>query len=328
MMTTGRPTRYGLEFPPRREELPTPFDFHVHSCFSDASPHRTPFQVCMEARNAGIGHISFTDHDYMMPEEERKSLSDFFSIDVVAGCEVSMFWKVPVPNGRKVLIHVNRHWGTADDPAVRKVLEHNQNQDFEGNAKAMLELLLHKEGIDPSGQGVDASWRMILKNNPLSVHPAKRAVGDLVAAAGYADDRREATDRWLRKGCSCYVPPTAYFNYADFEEAMPAIAAHSVCTLNHIYAYDLNEEELHLLLRDFKALGGSALEVMYPRYDRSRQRQLFRFCHQYGLLPSAGSDTHDDDREFMRGDPMMFRRLRNLQRELHGPIQGGWDICT
>ena len=104
---------------------------------------------------------------------------------------------------------------------------------------------------------------------------------------------------------------------------MDAINRRSLSTLNHLYYYQMDDEGNEALLRDFKALGGQALEVVYPRYGNEQRVQLYRVCQTYGLLPNAGSDRHESSKPFIQGPPELFSPLRRRCLELHGTITGG-----
>lgn len=308
----------GLDIPPTAVELPIPFDFHVHTCMSDGNPDQTPDEVCRAAGDAGIRRLSITDHDVMLPDQQRRDLAKKHRIDLVAGCEISCTWKVPGTDKKKV-IHLGRHWGSAETPLIREVLRHNQSQDFEGYTKEMLSRLL-KHGLDPSHEGVDRSYEMLRAANPDSLHLGKRAVANLLVATGCVASKDEVMDRYLGADGDrlAYVPTEEVMDFVPFEQAMAAANENALSTLNHLFYYGLEVDDRDALLQEFKDLGGQALEVVYTRYAHLKQVKLLGFCRKYGLLANAGSDRHDASRRFMGGPPELYTLLQIRRRQLFG----------
>lgn len=317
---------YGRDVPVHPVELASTYDLHCHTCLSDADPDQTPERVCEAARDAGLGHLCITDHDHVLPEAYRQELAKTYGIDLISGCE---FCATTNLNGRRTVVHIIGAWIPVDAPEVQKVLKINQSQDFEGYCKAILKKLCDL-GVDLSGEGVDAGWEMLKADNPNSFHIARRAIGNLAVKTGHAESRDEFFDRYIGRFGErrAYVPTEDFFHYADIEDVMAA-ARLGLPTLCHLNYYLLPEELNHVLVKQFKDLGGEALEVDYSKYNRIQQAELYRdFCKPYGLLATAGSDRHTADKPFKHGDPVQFRKLRDRCRELHGKIIGGADGQT
>jgi hypothetical protein len=291
-----------------------PWDGHLHTCFSDADPEQTPEEVCRAAKAAGLSSVAITDHDRMLPED-RQALEQTCGLEVIPACEFSASAEI---GGTPVILHIIGLWLPAGDRRVQAVLERNQHQDFEGYCKTVLTKLL-RLGIDPSGDGVDASYAMLLAENPRSGHISRRAICELLAKTGYARTVREAADRYVSAFGDrlAYVPTERFYRYAPLEQVMEA-ANTGLSVLCHLYYYRLDDGRNETLLRTFRDLGGQGLEVEYGRYAPERRAALRRYCRDYGLLPSCGSDRHEADCDFERGDPRLLQDLRERCRELHG----------
>lgn len=132
------------------------FDAHAHTHLSDAAPTESPFVVCKAAKAAGVGHLSITDHDRILPEPLRLELMRAFNLDIIPGCEFNAVTQI---DDRQVTVHILGLWlPTATPPEeLQSVLLRNQNQDFPAYSKAMLKKLL-KLGIDP----VARVWSRVL----------------------------------------------------------------------------------------------------------------------------------------------------------------------
>lgn len=114
------------------------FDAHVHTCCSDAAPDQTPEEVCRAAWEAGLGHLCITDHDRMLPENQRRALTQAYGLDVISGCEFSGV--TALSTDRRVTVHVLGLWlpEQSQTQVLSAVLAHNQAQDFPSYCKAML----------------------------------------------------------------------------------------------------------------------------------------------------------------------------------------------
>lgn len=62
-------------------------DLHLHSRYSDGSLDVE--YILYLAKNAGIGYVSITDHDYLDSFEEIKSLANRYKINAIFGAELS-----------------------------------------------------------------------------------------------------------------------------------------------------------------------------------------------------------------------------------------------
>ena len=104
---------------------------------------------------------------------------------------------------------------------------------------------------------------------------------------------------------------------AALEQVLEAIrASGGIATLNHLYAYRLGREDEEALVRQFRDLGGQALEVVYSRYTPEQRERLMDYCQRFGLLPNCGSDRHTAEKPFQQGDGELFRRLRDTAEPL------------
>jgi hypothetical protein len=290
------------------------WDGHLHTCFSDADPEQTPEEVCRAARAAGLSSIAITDHDLILPEDRRQALEQTYDLEVIPACEFSASAKI---GDTPLIVHIIGLWLPVGDPKVRAVLDLNQQQDFEGYCKEVLTRLL-RLGIDPSFEGVDASYAMLRADNPNSLHISRRAICRLLVKTGYARTVQEAAERYVGSfGCRlAYVPTEKFYHYAPLEQVMEA-ANTGLSVLCHLYYYQLDDEGNRTLLKIFRGLGGQALEAEYGRYVPDQRAALHQFCRNYGLLPGCGSDRHGAGRSFERGDPLLLQNLRVRCQALH-----------
>ena len=292
-------------------------DMHVHTHLSDGDEDQSPDTVCRQAVDMATIHLSITDHDHVMPYEQRRALAAKHGIDLVSGCEFSCIWKRP-GTGEKVIVHLGGHWLDPEDEGIRQILEHNQGLNYEGYVKEMLHLC-SKVKPHPALKDIDAAYEKIKKAHPHSKHLGKRAAANFLVSCGCAESRGEAYDMFAHGG-EAHVYPTGILDYVSFWDAMEAITNRSVCTLNHLFYYNMEENGNRALLSDFKAAGGQALETFYTRYKAPQRDYLLEMCEEYELLPNCGSDRHEASRLFIDGPGLAFLRLRQRQLEEYGTL--------
>jgi predicted metal-dependent phosphoesterase TrpH len=106
---------------------------------------------------------------------------------------------------------------------------------------------------------------------------------------GAAKDVQNAFDRYLGRGKPAYVQ----HRWAPLEEAMEWIqGSGGVAVLAHPGRYDLKPMFRDELLRQFKALGGAAIEVVTGSHRPEQYATWQRVALEYGFLASRGADYH------------------------------------
>ena len=82
-------------------------------------------------------------------------------------------------------------------------------------------------------------------------------------------------------------------SWVDLEEAVASIqAAGGIAILAHPHAYGFTRSKLGRLVAAFVDACGDGLEVSSPGADSERMAQLSRYCQEFDLLASGGSDFH------------------------------------
>lgn len=291
-------------------------DLHVHSYWSDADIDQSPDTVCAQAAEAGIKHLSITDHDYLLDLETCLELSKKHDIDLIPGCEFSTLWTDD--SGKPVIVHIGGHWLNHSDPILRQLLEHNQSLNFEGYVKEMLHR--YNKLLPPYVHfNVDCAYEAIQAMHPQAVHRGKRDVVRFLVSSGFAESAEIAYNH-LAYGGVAHVSPTEFLSFAPMEEVVSAIVRRSLATLNHLYYSHLSPSGNQALLSCFKNLGGQCLETVYAPYGEDKRTSLFAACEEYNLLPNCGSDRHDTSRPFMQGPELLFMMLKKRQKEQYGTL--------
>ena len=303
-----------------------PYDGHTHTTVSDGV---LPLAgLARLAAEQGICHLAITDHDFTLIHRKARVLSLRYEIDVIPGVELNVVHRV---RDRNVLIHLGLMWLPEDDEELNALLAHNQNLPMEQYAIAMLQKL-YALGLDPSGQGVEASYAMLLQRNLGCKYIGKGHVSQLLADTGLVSSRAEAGQLYLGEHGErrAYVAKEDLFDYIRMDQIMKVISrlnrqreTATVVTLNHPYHYRLGQD-LDLLIRDFDHLGGHAIEVYYPKHTPERVQFLQDQCRKRGLLENIGSDYHYDAHKLVSGDPGLFKRLLQVHRKEWKPQAKAW----
>jgi predicted metal-dependent phosphoesterase TrpH len=116
------------------------------------------------------------------------------------------------------------------------------------------------------------------------VHFARHLV-----ATGRVKDTQAAFDKYLAKGKPAYVA----HQWASLTEAVGWIrAAGGVAVLAHPGRYDLKPMFRDEMLKDFRAAGGEAIEVVTGSHRPEQYAMWQRMALEHGFLASRGADYH------------------------------------
>jgi predicted metal-dependent phosphoesterase TrpH len=132
---------------------------------------------------------------------------------------------------------------------------------------------------------------------------------------GAARDIQQAFDKYLAKGKPAYVS----HRWANLDDAMGWIAASGgTAVLAHPGRYDLKPMMRHEMLEQFKALGGTAIEVVTGSHRPEQYATWQRIALEHGFLASRGADYHGPGES-----PCEPGRLPPLNKALT-PVWSGW----
>lgn len=255
-------------------------DLHTHTLNSDGA--LTPEELVAAARDAGIGTLAITDHNFIMDLTALRAANP--DMTLIQGCEVSCMYRVD--DSREVELHVVALDFDPEDPAMRQLITRNRL-----DRRPYIDAILEKLAVHGIHVG---TYEDVRRRHPDTKYLGRMAIARDMVSMGYVKDIDQAFDVYLG-GCAgqhhlAYVPSPLRF--VSLEEAIPAIRRTGTAILAHLYYYNLSDAENERLLATFKALGGDAMETEYGAYTRPQRDALARLAEKYGLLPSAGSDFH------------------------------------
>ncbi len=244
-------------------------DLHTHSDASDGC--LAPQALLALAAQNRVDVVSITDHD-TTAAYPRLGGDPPSGMQLVAGIELSTTWA-----GRG--IHVV---GLNIDP-VNPVLQRDiARQQAARRARAeTIAARLAKLGVADAMAGARRSADGAGIGRP---HFARHLV-----EIGFVKDTASAFRKYLGAG----KPGDVRANWAPLADVVRSIeSAGGTAVLAHPAKYGLTTTKLRLLLEEFVAVGGRAIEVVCGSQTPAVTRRIADLARDFGLAASSGSDFH------------------------------------
>ena len=243
-------------------------DLHTHSTVSDGELSPADLLGC--ACDAGVELLAITDHDTLDGYAQASSINS--GCELLAGIELSTNW-------RSVGIHVVGLNISPDNPVLLEGIR--QQKSARADRAATIAERLEKAGFPDTLAGAQLVAGKAILGRP---HFATYFV-----ESGQVKDIQTTFRKYLGRGKIGDVRE----NWAPLGDVIAWISAaggHAI--LAHPAKYKLTNLKLEELVRDFRAEGGHALEVISGRQDSALTGRLARLAKRQGLMASAGSDFH------------------------------------
>jgi predicted metal-dependent phosphoesterase TrpH len=247
-------------------------DLHTHSHCSDGL--LSPIELVARAATRAVEVLALTDHDTVAGCAAARLACGPLGIRFVAGIELSCSW-------REQEIHVV---GLQVDERHAGLLKHCAAQLERRRAR------LRGIGERLTRAGLPGSE--LVQSALASAVPTRTHVARALHAAGWARDAPEAFERWLGRGRAGHLRA----HWPGLAETLEQIAtAGGIAVLAHPQRYPLKAAHLEELVREFKAAGGSALELSLPGMSPAASDRVARLARRHALAGSIGSDFHEPD---------------------------------
>lgn len=277
--------------------MPSIYDLHSHSTASDGTLR--PRDLVYRAAGAGVRVLALTDHDTTEGVGEAASAADETGMELVAGVEISVTW-----DGKTV--HIVGLRIDTDNQALQKGLA--RLREFRDWRAEEIGRRLAKRNIDGAFEGAKA-----LSNGRLI---SRTHFARFLVQQGIAKDEREVFRHYLTQGNPGHVPG----RWAELAEAVAWIrGAGGQAVIAHPARCRMTRSKLRRLIGEFKAAGGTALEVVSGSHSRDDYLTMARHARDFSLMCSAGSDFHGPENPWIE--------LGRLPALPHGcvPVWRGWD---
>jgi hypothetical protein len=246
------------------------FDLHCHSLASDGA--LMPGDVVKRAAANGVTHLALTDHDTTsgLPEAQAEAFQT--GITLINGIELSCRW-------RSQTIHIvgldfddeQRAW----QAALSEQLENRWKR-----ARIIVENLARLKVDDLFAKAVGLASGGV----PGRPHFARVLVNE-----GVVSNMRQAFKRHLGAG----KPGDVKAYWPELDVVVRWITdAGGIAVVAHPRKYGMTATRLRSLVKDFRAAGGLALEVVTAGQSSGDTGFLAELCRREGYLASQGSDFH------------------------------------
>ncbi len=246
-------------------------DLHSHSTFSDGL--LSPADLVERAAQRGVDMLALTDHDELAGLAAAREAAAQRGLRLIDGVEISVLWE-------DTTLHII---GLCVDPAYAPLVDGlaDIRSGREHRARRMADSLT-AAGIVGSLEGARRHAR-----NPQLLSRAHFA--RFLVETGHARDTNAVFRNYLTPGKPGYVA----HQWASLTDAVNWINdSGGVAVIAHPGRYPLNQQQSELLLGEFAAMGGAAIEVVTGSHTPDEFVIWARYAKRFGLRASAGSDFH------------------------------------
>ena len=245
-------------------------DLHTHSNKSDGS--LSPAELVRHAAGQGLLAIALTDHDTTEGIDEAMEEAEKLNIELIPGIEFSTEYE-----GKDIHIvglYIDHH-----SEYFKRRLVNFVNGRTIRNKEMCRRLTEH---------GMPVEYEELAAEYPDCVITRSHFAGYLLRH-GYVKSRKEAFDRYIGDGCSCFVPRK---KITPMRAVEIILKAGGFPVLAHPVLYGMRKECLERLVVRLKAMGLQGIEVLYSTYAASDERDMRRLAAKYDLCVCGGSDFH------------------------------------
>ena len=247
------------------------FDLHNHSTCSDGL--LSPTQLIELAARTGVDAIALTDHDTTDGLEEAAIAANQAGVVLVPGVEISVSWG-------DTTLHVV---GLQIDAAAPELVAGLESIRVGRDARA------RQIAAALETMGFAGTFERRSRSRRTSRCWAARISRGTSPRPGRVKNIQAAFDKYLAKGKPAYVS----HQWAELEDAIGWIrAAGGVAVLAHPGRYDLKPMFREEMLKDFRAAGGEAIEVVTGSHRPEQYAMWQRVALEHGFLASRGADYH------------------------------------
>lgn len=245
-------------------------DFHTHSLASDGALE--PSDLLLQAKEAGVSRFAITDHDTLAGYLSVKDTQAAQDVGLISGVELSCRWA-------KTTIHVV---GLGFDDSAAEIIDMvTLLSDARVERAKTIAQRLENAGFSGA---LDGALKVANGSQIGRPHFAQWMLD-----TGHVASLTEAFDKYLGAG---KVGDVKAFWPAMADVVHAITASGGVAVLAHPLKYRLTGMKLRALINDFKAAGGTCLEILNGRQPEVDMKRLSQMAQSSDLLVSAGSDFH------------------------------------
>ncbi len=252
-------------------------DLHCHSTYSDGL--LSPEDLVAHAVKQGVKVLALTDHDEVAGLSRARAAAEQHGLPFVDGVEISVTWK-------KRTLHVVGLRVDPNNMALNKTFQ-QVREGRDARARDMA-ASLEKFGIPNAYEGAkQLAGNSIITRSHMAAY---------LVNAGHAKNMKSVFKKYMVKGKPGFVDT----QWMSLEQAVHLIRqSGGQAVLAHPGRYELGFINMHLLLNDFRSLGGVGVEVVTGSHQPPQYAEFAKLAHRFGLKASQGSDYHGPGRSHM-----------------------------
>ena len=249
-------------------------DLHCHSVVSDGT--LTPEALAARARANGVELWALTDHDEIGGQARAAAAARAHGMRYVTGTEISVTFAGET-------VHIVGLGFDAQDPRMQEGL--TATRGGRGARAQEMSAQLAQVGIQGAYEG---ALRYV--GNPELI--SRTHFARFLVEAGVCKDTSEVFRRFLTEGKPGFVP----HRWASLKDAVQWITqSGGVAVIAHPARYRFTANEEYALFSEFKAHGGTAVEVVTGSHTAAEYVKYADVAREFGLAASRGSDFHSPD---------------------------------
>jgi len=245
-------------------------DLHCHSYESDGE--LSPASLVERAAGNGVQVLALTDHDTVSGIAEATSKANELGVRLINGIELSCVW-------RKFTIHI-LGLNFSMDNEVMSLVQKQQMDARLSRAELIAEKLIKKGLPDVLARACALSRNGV---------PGRPHFAQALIEQGAVKDFGEAFKKYLGAG-----------KVGDVRDVWPELSqvltwiqdAQGSAVIAHPRKYNMTLTKLREMIVEFKAGGGSGIEVITSGQKQGEIGMLSDLCQRFELLGSVGSDFH------------------------------------
>ncbi len=249
-------------------------DLHCHSIVSDGT--LSPEDLAARASANGVELWALTDHDEIGGIARARAAAHAAGMAFLSGVEVSVTFAGET-------VHIVGLGFDENDPGLRRGLESTRG-GREGRAREM--------AAELARVGIHGAFEGALKyvGNPDLI--SRTHFARYIVEVGACGDTAEVFRKYLADGKPGFVP----HRWASLGDAVAWITrAGGVAVIAHPARYAFTANEEYALFSEFKAHGGTAVEVVTGSHTAAEYVKYAQTAREFGLAASRGSDFHSPD---------------------------------
>lgn len=249
------------------------FDLHTHSTASDGI--LSPELLVEKASAVGVNTLALTDHDTVAGLAVAQTAANKHNVRLINGIELSCLWN-------NKTIHVVGLNFKAENKTIIAATTHLNHLREERAIK--IGEKLKKVGID---NAYENAKRIAAGGTVTRQHFSTYLIEN-----GNAKNQSDVFKRFLVNN----KPGYASVEWPSIEETIAQINdAGGIPVIAHPLRYKLTATKLRNLIKEFKELGGKAIEVVTGHNQSAEIELATNYAKRYSMAASVGSDFHNEN---------------------------------